>query len=306
MGADVDMTTQINRPIAANSVPEPATRLGGSHLGIRTWVRAFSTVVDSHLGDDVFVGYRCLIDGAEIHDAVMVASRSWIGAGAIIGEAAWIGASVRVDPGVRVGQGAVIGAGAHVTGDVPARTIALGRPATRQIPRAITDTAARPSPAATIDAVSHRPDLYKAAWPQDAAIEAGVLNDAHIDGGTGIRVASGSVLMGRPAPDTPHGGIRFGTGVEIGSECVLEASGGLDIGDRSVLGAAVTVLTSGHDHSALSLPRIATPVRIGSGVTIEPGATLVGPLQIGDGALVRAGHIVIRDVAPGDISHSIV
>lgn len=306
MGTDADMTTHMSRSLAANAVPEPATRLDGSRLGSRTWVRAFSTVVDSRLGDEVFVGYRCVIDGAEIHDAAMVASRTWIGPGTIIGEAAWLGASVRVEPVVHIGEGAVIGAGAHVTNNIPARTIALGRPATRQIPRKIIDTAARPSPAATIDAVSHRPDLYKAAWPQDAMIETGALNDAHLDGGTGIRVAAGTVLMGRPTPDTPRGGIRLGTGVEIGSECVIEASGGLDIGDRSVIGAAATILTSGHEHSGLSLPRIATPVHIGAGVTIEPGATLVGPLQIGDGALIRAGHIVIHDVAPGGVSNSIV
>lgn len=305
MGADADMTTQ-TRPVAVNAVPEPGTRLDGSTLGTHTWVRAFSAVVHSQLGDEVFVGYRCVIDRAEVRDAAMVASRSWIGPGAVIGEAAWLGASVRVEPGVHVGEGAVIGAGAHVTSDVPARTIALGRPATRHIPRTITDTAARPSPKATIDAVSHRLDLYKAAWPENAAIAEGALNDAHLVGGDGLRVGAESVLMGRPTPDTPNGGIRIDTGVEIGSECVIEASGGLDIGARSVVGAAVTILTTGHDHGGLSLPRIANPVHIGTGVTVEPGATLVGPLRIGDGALVRAGHIVIRDVTPGGVSHSIV
>lgn len=306
MGVDADMITPASRPIAANAVPEPGICLDGSRLGIRTWVRAFSTVVNSHLGDEIFIGYRCRIDRAQIRDAAMIASRSWIGAGAIIAEAAWIGASVRVEPGVRVGEGAVIGAGAHVTEDIPARTIALGRPATRWIPRTIADMSARPSPAETIDMVSRRSDLYKVAWPRDAEVGAGALNDAYLVGGVGIKVASGSVMMGRPTPGTPCGGIRFGKGVEIGSECILEASGGLDVGDRSVLGAAVTVLTSGHDHSALNLPRIMTPVCIGSEVTVEPGATLVGPLRIGDGALVRAGHVVIHDVAAGGVSHSIV
>nr|WP_279221415.1 DapH/DapD/GlmU-related protein [Actinomyces lilanjuaniae] len=263
-------------------------------------------VTNSRLGNNVFVGYRCLIDGATIHNSAMIASRSRIGAGAIIGEGAWVGASAHIDSGVHVSEGAIIGAGAHVTADIPAQTIALGKPATRHIPRIINDSTASLGIRKTIDTVSRRTDLYKAAWPPDAKIEAGALNDAHINGGAGLRVAAGSVLMGRPTADTPHGGIRIGTDVTIGSECILEASGGLDIGNYSTIGAEVTILTSGHDYSALSLPRITTPVRIGTGVTIESGATLVGPLNISDDALVQADHIVVHDVAPGDVSHSII
>lgn len=246
------------------------------------------------------------MDRVEIHDAAMVASRAWIGPGAVIGEGAWLGANVHVEPGIRIDDGAVVGAGAHVTSDVPAWTIALGRPATRHLPRRIVEMASRPSPKATIGAVSRRLDLYRVPWPDNSVVSCGALNDAHIVGGEGLRVRTRSVLMGRPTCGVDGGGIRIGAGVEIGNECVVEAFGGLEIDARTVIGDATTILTTGHDHTKLSLPRSETPVRIGVGVTVEAGATLVGPLVIGDGALIRSGNIVIRDVPPGGVSHSIV
>lgn len=47
----------------------------------------------------------------------------------VIGDNVWIGARVVVLPGVTIGDDAVIGIGSVVTGDVPARTVAVGVPA---------------------------------------------------------------------------------------------------------------------------------------------------------------------------------
>lgn len=55
--------------------------------------------------------------GAEYGDPVVIGSRVWVGAGAII------------LPGVRIGDEAVIGAGSVVSRDVPAGWVALGSPA---------------------------------------------------------------------------------------------------------------------------------------------------------------------------------
>ena len=46
-----------------------------------------------------------------------------------IGKNVWIGESACVLPGVSIGDGAVIGAGSVVTGNIPARCVAVGNPA---------------------------------------------------------------------------------------------------------------------------------------------------------------------------------
>jgi len=289
-----------------NALPEPFVVIDRSAIGLHAWIRAFSTVIESRLGDEVFVGYRCNIEKAEIQDAAMIASRCSVEPGAIVGEAAWVCAGARIDSGVRIGRGAVVGAGAHVVADVPDLTLALGRPATRFISRRVTDAVSLPSPIETIRSVLRRSDFYQMPWPEGSVVEADVLNDARLHGGKGVKVGGESVLMGRSTAGTPHGGIQIGSGVEIGEKCILEASGGLKIGDRSVIGAGVTILTSSHDHTKFHLPHVAAPVCIGADVTIEPGAMLIGPLCVNDGALVRSNHIVKQTIEENAISHSIV
>jgi acetyltransferase-like isoleucine patch superfamily enzyme len=48
----------------------------------------------------------------------------------VIEEGAWLGQNVVVGPGVTIGRGAVIGANSVVLSDVPARSVAVGSPAT--------------------------------------------------------------------------------------------------------------------------------------------------------------------------------
>ena len=65
---------------------------------------------DYHVGDNAAkVGYRL----GEIH----------------IGKGVMVGMETMIMPGVTIGEGAVIGAGSLVTKDVPAWTVAMGRPA---------------------------------------------------------------------------------------------------------------------------------------------------------------------------------
>ena len=58
-------------------------------------------------------------------------------AGVKIGKGCSTGTDTVIMPGVTIGDGAIIGAGSLVTKDIPAWTIALGRPAkvVRVIPR---------------------------------------------------------------------------------------------------------------------------------------------------------------------------
>ncbi len=99
-------------------------------------------------------------------------------------------------------------------------------------------------------------------------------------------------------------GVRFGRDVELGSGVLLDITGGIDIGDAVTISEGAKVYT--HTH----------PVRSGdidwrrnaaqfSSLTIEPHAwvganaiILQSVRRIGRGAIVAAGAVVTRDVAP--------
>jgi serine acetyltransferase len=65
-------------------------------------------------------------------------------------------------------------------------------------------------------------------------------------------------------------------GARIGASCLLRQ--GVTIGDR--------------------LPRQGLPV-LGNNVNVGANALILGPVRVGDGAVIGAGSVVIHDVAPG-------
>ena len=117
-----------------------------------------------------------------------------------------------------------------------------------------------------------------------------------------------SELTGRPAPDgfrlvppvhSDHGvQLRLGTNVFINHGCTLNDIGGIEIGDDTMLGPNVTLLTSGHPTAPAERRAGITvaPIRIGANVWIGATATVLGGVTIGDGAVVAAGAVVTRDV----------
>ena len=84
-------------------------------------------------------------------------------------------------------------------------------------------------------------------------------------------------------------------------------SGTISVGRDTVFGEGVRVLTGKHanvrEAETGGVPLHTVPVSgrdivIGRGCYIGSGATLIGPLRIGDYAVVGAGSVVTKDVAP--------
>jgi acetyltransferase-like isoleucine patch superfamily enzyme len=99
------------------------------------------------------------------------------------------------------------------------------------------------------------------------------------------------------------GSTRIGAHSFIGSNCRL-ASWDLTIGNYVMLAGSVAVVGGDHRfdrvgtpmiHAGLADPR---PVRIEDDVWIGHGAIILHGITIGEGAVVAAGSIVTRDVAP--------
>ncbi|GHE51168.1 acyltransferase [Streptomyces vinaceus] len=281
----------------------------GTTVGPGTWIRFGTSVSGSALAGGVFVGFRCRLDGARVASGCQIASLARIGrpdaAPVTLGAGAWIGARAVVEPGVHIGPGAVVAAGAHVVTDVPPDVIVVGRPARVLRRREVTEDEA-PDFTATIERVRARGDAGRTPAPAHWTSDGGGFLDAALSGGPDVHLGVGVIAMGRPDGPSPHGGVRLDARVRIGAGSILEGSGGIDIGPETDLGDGVLVVSSGHDLGLRSLPWQGGPVRIGAGVSIGAGATVVGPCRLGDGAVVAPGSVVVGDVPAGGFTAGVL
>ena len=119
-----------------------------------------------------------------------------------------------------------------------------------------------------------------------------------------------SELTGREVDDTfsllppfyTAGGrrIRVGHKVFINQCCTIYDMGGVEIGDRVMIGPNVSIITAGHAlEPALRRKYIeARPIVIRNDVWIATGATILGGVAVGEHSVVGAGAVVTKDVAP--------
>ena len=95
----------------------------------------------------------------------------------------------------------------------------------------------------------------------------------------------------------------LGNHVSIGRDGYLQARGGITIGDHSVLGSRVVVLS--HNHNYLDprcLPydeeEIVRPVVLGRYVWVGMGSMICPGTTVGDAAVVLMGSVITKDVPP--------
>ena len=97
--------------------------------------------------------------------------------------------------------------------------------------------------------------------------------------------------------------IKIGRGVSINRGCefigaMTAENGNIMIGDYVTFAPYVRVITGTHDYSFLDLPDKAASVTIEDHVWICTGAIILPGVTIGTGAIIGAGSIVTKDVAP--------
>ena len=102
------------------------------------------------------------------------------------------------------------------------------------------------------------------------------------------------------------GEIYVDDAVYIGPFCRFYGKGGIWIGEGTIFGPEVTVIsTMPWYEDPASLPFEAgvkpMPVRIGKGVWVGYGATLCPGILIGEGAVIGMGAVVTEDVPPGAV-----
>lgn len=90
---------------------------------------------------------------------------------------------------------------------------------------------------------------------------------------------------------------HLGAGVFINIGCIFQDTGGIWIGDRTLIGhnAILTTLNHAEDPSRRG-DMIPAPIHIGSDVWFGARVTVVPGVTIGDGAIIGAGSVVTKDV----------
>ncbi len=117
-----------------------------------------------------------------------------------------------------------------------------------------------------------------------------------------------------PYVEGDGGGLHLGQGVRLANALINVESGSVFIGDNTIFGYNVMVLTGRHSfiggqraslalgkHTATSgagreVPRKGFDIRIGSGCWIASGAIISGGVTIGNNVIVAANAVVSKDI----------
>jgi len=93
-------------------------------------------------------------------------------------------------------------------------------------------------------------------------------------------------------------GTRIGSFCRINRNCCLDVRGGLYVDDNVSISPGVVILTADHNFQDPQFPVETRPVTIHDHVWIGAGAMVMPGVTIGRGAVIAAGAVVTRDVAP--------
>ena len=94
------------------------------------------------------------------------------------------------------------------------------------------------------------------------------------------------------------GNIRIGSRSIIGHDCFLDAKGGIFIGCDVNISSFAKIITAKHLIDAADFAGVDKPITIRDRAWIASAAIILQGVEIGEGAVVAAGSVVTKDVAP--------
>src|SRR3989339_1210245 len=111
----------------------------------------------------------------------------------------------------------------------------------------------------------------------------------------GVKIGCGSTI---------HTGCRFyqpenisiGVDTSVGDRCFLDGRAKLSIGSHTSIASQVLIYNSEHNINDEWFGANEQPVVIGDYVFIGPRAIILPGVRIGDGAVIAAGAVVVKDV----------
>jgi len=116
-------------------------------------------------------------------------------------------------------------------------------------------------------------------------------------------IHSGSRFILGTLDDNPHTDLIIGNYVQNNWGCYISGEGGLEIGDRVLIGPRVLILSAGHgylDDRRLIQEQGLTHGRIviEEDVWIGGGSVILQGVRLGRGCVVGGGSTVVKDVPP--------
>lgn len=116
---------------------------------------------------------------------------------------------------------------------------------------------------------------------------------------------SGKIRFRRPLFIQHPENIHLENNVAINRNCTFLAHGDIFIGENTMIGPNVVILTVDHDYRVEGIEthtaHKVSPVAIGRNVWVGANAVLLPGTTIGDGAVVAAGSVVTGDVGENSI-----
>lgn len=90
---------------------------------------------------------------------------------------------------------------------------------------------------------------------------------------------------------------KIGKNVFINSCCRFQDNGGIEIGDKTMIGPNVSIVTVNHDiNPETRINATPKPVKIGKNVWIGADCTILPGVTIGDNSIIGAGSVVTKNV----------
>lgn len=120
----------------------------------------------------------------------------------------------------------------------------------------------------------------------------------------GYDIGAGTTFLGSPTiigPRRCRDRLSFGAGCVVNVGCVIDLSADVVVGNQVGIGHDTLILTGSHDiwsaEQRLGM-LYSRPVQVGDGAWLGARCTVLPGVTIGAGAVVAAGSVVTRDVAP--------
>ncbi|TET91515.1 MAG: acyltransferase [Methanomassiliicoccales archaeon] len=114
--------------------------------------------------------------------------------------------------------------------------------------------------------------------------------------GEGTNIYENAYVYGKP---------KIGKDTWIGPFVLLDATGGLEIGDNCSISSGVHIYTHAVQEWVVSegkKPRTHSPVRIGDYVAIGANATVLPGVEIGHHTMIGAGAVVTENIPPRSVA----
>jgi len=104
----------------------------------------------------------------------------------------------------------------------------------------------------------------------------------------------------------PGRNLIVGDDVDLAKDVLITTTGGVNIGDRTLIGYRTQILSSNHEIPPKGLPfpisgNVHMPISIANDVWIGAGCIITAGVSIGEGSVVAAGSVVTKNVPPNSI-----